>query len=156
MHAVTSISATMRGNTHLTTLQNQYTVLKMQTLIMQTHQLLGFSRFPSQHLEESRSDVLGGLTDRKKSNWIEKLYSREEWSVSFWGALMNPKFRLSDLLLTATSFFEKSWYSKSCCCTRRSYESSKRKTRLLVPSTFICWLHKSFFQQGNCFFPSTW
>ena len=38
---------------HMTTLQNQYTVLKMQSWIMQTQQLLGFSRFPSQHLEES-------------------------------------------------------------------------------------------------------
>ena len=37
----------------MTTLQNRYTVLKMQTRIMQTQQLLGFSRFPSQHLEES-------------------------------------------------------------------------------------------------------
>ena len=46
---IISISATA----HLTTLQNRYTVLKMQTRIMQTQQLLGFSRFPSQHLEES-------------------------------------------------------------------------------------------------------
>ena len=34
--------------------------------MMQTQQLLGFSQFPSQHLKESGSDVLGGLTDRKK------------------------------------------------------------------------------------------
>ena len=50
--------------------------------MMQTQQLLGFSLFPSQHLKESGSDVLGGLTDRKKSSWVENLYSREESSVS--------------------------------------------------------------------------
>ena len=41
------------ANAHLTTLLNRYTVLNMQTRIMQTQQLLGFSPFPSQHLEES-------------------------------------------------------------------------------------------------------
>ena len=47
----------------------------------------------------------------------------------------NSKLWLSDLLLTARRlvsnatahrFFEKSRHSKSCCCTRRSYECSKR------------------------------
>ena len=37
----------------------------MQTYIMQTQQMLRFSRCPSQHLEESWNDVLGGLADRK-------------------------------------------------------------------------------------------
>ena len=36
----------------------------MQTRIMQTQQLLGFSRFASQHLEESWSEVIG-LTEKK-------------------------------------------------------------------------------------------
>ena len=72
---------------HLTTLRNRYTVLKMHTRIMQTQQMLAFSRFPSQHLEESSSDILG----RKKSNWVENLYSQEESSVSFWAALIETQ-----------------------------------------------------------------
>ena len=47
----------------------------------------------------------------------------------------NTKLRLSELLLTARRlvanatahrFLKKSRHSKSCCCTRRSYECSKR------------------------------
>ena len=75
------------ANAHLTTLQNRYIVLKMQTRIMQTQQLLGFSRFPSQHLEESWSDLLC----RKKSNWVKNLYSQEDSSVSFWAALIETQ-----------------------------------------------------------------
>ena len=75
------------ANVHQKTLQSRYTVLKMQTGIMQTQQLLGFFRFPSQHLEDSGSDVLG----RKKSNWVKNLYSQEESSVSFWAALIETQ-----------------------------------------------------------------
>ena len=75
------------ANAHLMTLQNRYTVLKMQARIMETQQLLGLSRFPSQHLEQSWSDVLG----RKKSNWFEILYSQEESSVCFWAVLIETQ-----------------------------------------------------------------
>ena len=43
------------ANAHLTTLQNRNTVLKMQTRNMQTQQLLGLSRFPSQHFVTASS-----------------------------------------------------------------------------------------------------
>ena len=93
--AITSISATMRGkHTSDDLAKSTYRFIKMQTRIMQTQQLLGFSRFSSQHLEESWSDVLG----RKKSKWVEHLYSQEESSVSFWAALIETHNRLSDLL----------------------------------------------------------
>ena len=86
------------ANAHLTTLQNRYTVLKMQTRIMQT------------------------------SNCSDFLNFREESSVSFWAALIETQnsvfltfcLQPDDLspMPRHTVFFEKSRHSKSCCCTR--------------------------------------
>ena len=139
------------ANAHLTTLQNRYTVLKKQTRIMQTQQLLGISRFPSQHLEESRSDVLG------RKNWVKNLYSQEESSVSFWAVLFeaqNSGFLIiciqpDDLspMPRYTVFFEKLRHSKLCCYTRRSNECSKREESWLASSTYIFWFHKWYFQR---------
>ena len=65
---------------------------------MQTQQLLGFSRFPSQHLEESWSDVLG----RKKVKLGQKSVLTRKIKRQLLGRVnRNPKFRLSGLLLTA-------------------------------------------------------
>ena len=119
------------ANAHLTTLQNRYTVLKMQTRIMQTQQLLGFSRLPSQHR---------GILKRRIGQEKVKLGQKSVLTRKIKGQLLgrvnrNSKVRLSDFLLTARRlvcyatahlFFEKSRHWKSCCCTRRSYEWSKR------------------------------
>ena len=51
--AIISISATMRGKRTSDDLAKSIYRFMMQTRVMQTQQLLGFSGFPSQHLEES-------------------------------------------------------------------------------------------------------
>ena len=103
------------ANTHLTTLQNWYTVLKMQTRNMQTQQVLRFSRFPSQHLEESCSDVLDGLTDKKvKLCQMPHLTLQESWS----NGLRTPVF-----LFWIGPMFSRLEPYRTCVRTRELFET---------------------------------
>ena len=83
--------------------------------------------------------TLGGILKRrigqKKLKWVKNLYSQEESSVSFWAALIETRnsgfltfcLQPDDLSpMPRHTVFEKSRHSKSCCCTRRCHECSKR------------------------------
>ena len=86
------------ANAHLTTLQNRYTVLRMQTRIMQTQQLLGFSRFPKSTLRGIQKRRIG----QKKNNLSQKSTLTRRIKRQLLGRVnRNSKLRLSDLLLTA-------------------------------------------------------
>ena len=123
------------ANAHLTTLQNRYTVSTMQTRIMQTQQLLGFSQFSSRFPSQHRGILKRRIEQKKVKLGRKSVLTRRIKRQLLGRGNRNLKLRLSDLLLTARRlvsnatahrFFEKSRHSKSCCCTRRSYEYSKR------------------------------
>ena len=139
---------------HPTTLQNQYTVLKMRTWIMQIQQLLEFSRFSSQHLEEFGSDLLGGLTDRKKSNLSRKSVLTKRIKRQLLDRVnRNPKFRLSDLLLTARRLV-------SNATSYRFLKNRSIRNRVAVQDVLpkaqkdrrVNWCHRHFFVDFTSYF----
>ena len=86
------------ANAHLTTLQNRYTVLKMQTRFMQTQQLLGFFSIS----ESTFRGILKGRVGQKKVKLVQKSVLTRRIKRQVQGRVnQNSKFRLSDLLLTA-------------------------------------------------------
>ena len=99
-------------NAHLTTLQNRYTVLKMQTRIMQTR------------IFSISESTLRGIRKRRIGQKKVKLAALIQTQNSGFLTFCLQPDDLSPMP-RHTVFFEKMRHSKSCCCTRRSYECSK-------------------------------
>ena len=99
---------TCEANAHLTILQNQYTVLKMQTRIMQTQQLLGFFSIWESTLRGILKRRIRRSDKQKKDKLGQKSVLKRRIKRQLLGRVnRNPIFRLFDLLLTARRLVSK-------------------------------------------------
>ena len=99
-------------------------------------------------------------SDRKKSNWVENLYSREESSVSFWAALIETRnsgfLTFKEVLLTARRLVSKA-------TSHRFLKNRGIRNRVAVQDvlknaqkdTRVNWCRRYLFDDFTNLFPAT-